>query len=536
MDPVNAQYPSLANDALHPCLIAQQIPDHPAMIKAETGTVTTYAEMDARSNQVAHLVRRLGLGAGSAVAIATGPTPDYFEICWAAQRAGLYYVPLNYHATPAEADYIFEDSGAELVFLGAEHRGLVTDRDRSNDRLQIMSIDFEDESALNFVKLRDAEPTVPIDDEEAGVDMLYTSGTTGKPKGVRRPLTGMNIAYARSSEPFYRRLGVGPDTVYLAAGPLYHTSPLHTCMQVMSRGATCILIDRFDAEAVLAAIERYRITHVNFVPTHFVRLLRLPETVRQRYDLRSLRVVMHGAAPCPVEVKQRMIDWFGPIITEFYGGTEAMGGCSIEASEWLNHKGSVGRTNRGAIHIVDEATGAELGPGSDGLVYFEDPPRVRYHNDVQRTEGLYSKEGWGTLGDIGHLDADGYLYLVDRRSNLIITGGVNVYPQEAENRLILHPLVDDAAVFGVPSEEFGEEVCGVVVPAEWPSDEMSLERELISFCKAELSSVKCPRSITFAPSLPRGENGKLYKKLVREQAVASRRPCLDAIGEHLAGG
>lgn len=515
-------HPGLGADALHPCLIAQRTPDHAAMIKAETGRVTTYAELDAHSNQVAHLFRSLGLGPGATIAVATGPIPEYFEICWAAQRAGLYYVPLNYHATPTEADHILEDSGSDLLFLGAEHRGLLGDPARPSPRRRVMSVDFQDPSMLNFVELRDAAPTTPIDDEQAGVDMLYTSGTTGKPKGVRRSLPGTNIAYTRATEPFYRRLGVGPDTVYLAAGPLYHTSPLHTCMQVMSRGATCILIDRFDAESLLAAIEKYRITHVNFVPTHFIRLLKLPESVRRRYDLSSLRVVMHGAAPCPVEVKQEMIEWFGPIITEFYGGTEAMGGCSIDSGEWLEHKGSVGRTNRGAIHIVDEETGTELGPGADGLVYFEDPPSVRYHNDTRRTEGLYSAEGWGTLGDIGHVDREGYLYLVDRRSNLIITGGVNVYPQEAESRLILHPMVEDAAVFGVPSEEFGEEVCGVVVPVEWPADEASFERELISYCKAELSSVKCPRSITFSPALPRGENGKLYKRLVKELVLEAR--------------
>jgi acyl-CoA synthetase (AMP-forming)/AMP-acid ligase II len=347
----------------------------------------------------------------------------------------------------------------------------------------------------------------------------YSSGTTGRPKGVKQPLTGgPAVAESPLARMYMQLYQAGADTVFLSAGPLYHTAPLAFCMSVHRVGGTVVLMEKFDPLKFLDAIDTHAVTHTQMVPTMFVRLLKLPESERERYRLSSLRYAIHAAAPCPVPVKRSMIQWWGPVLHEYYGGTEAIGSTAIDSEQWLRKPGSVGKANWGVLHICDES-GRELPAGETGLVYFGGAAQFAYHNDADKTaESRHPQHGdWATLGDIGHVDEDGYLFLSDRRSFMIISGGVNIYPQETENVLIMHPRVADAAVIGVPNEEFGEEVKAIVQPQDWADANETFASELIAYCRAQLSPIKCPRSIDFDPALPREANGKLYKKRLRER-------------------
>ena len=309
----------------------------------------------------------------------------------------------------------------------------------------------------------------------------------------------------------YRR-----DCRYLSPAPLYHAAPLRHCMTVIKLGGSVFVMEHFDAERSLHWIAQLRITHSQWVPTMFVRMLKLPEDVRKRHDLSSMQVAVHAAAPCPVEVKQRMLDWWGPIVFEYYAGTENNGFCTITPQQWLQHQGSVGRACQGVLHICDEE-GNELPAGETGLVYFSDGPVFEYHNDPDRTAQTRNAKGWSTLGDIGRLDEEGYLYLVDRRAFMIISGGVNIYPQEAESVLIGHPKVADVAVIGVPSEDLGEAVKAVVQLLDPSAAGPAMEAELLAYCRQHLASFKCPRSVDFDAALPRHPTGKLYKQLLRRR-------------------
>jgi acyl-CoA synthetase (AMP-forming)/AMP-acid ligase II len=362
-------------------------------------------------------------------------------------------------------------------------------------------------------------PSTPIADESAGFHMVYSSGTTGRPKGVKQALSG-----GPATEPhlFASRLsgryGIGEHSVLLSPAPIYHTAPLAYANGAARLGATVVMMERFDAEAALAAIERYKVSFTQMVPTMFHRLLQLPETVRAKHDLTSLKCVVHAAAPCPIPVKQAMMDWLGPIIYEYYGGSEGNGSTFITPAEWLSHPGSVGKADWGTVHICDDA-GNEVPAGQDGVVYFEGGWDFSYLGDPEKTRDARNPlhPGWTTLGDIGHVDEEGYLYLTDRRSFMIITGGVNVYPQEVENLLAVHPKVADVAVIGVPNEAMGEEVKAVVQPRDWSDAGEALAAELIDYCRAELSHVKCPRSVDFLAELPRHDTGKLYKRELRDK-------------------
>jgi acyl-CoA synthetase (AMP-forming)/AMP-acid ligase II len=352
--------------------------------------------------------------------------------------------------------------------------------------------------------------------------MLYSSGTTGRPKGVKRPMTGEPFDAPVLGYQLYRRLyGIDENTVYLSPAPLYHAAPLVFTSCVMAWGGTVVVMDRFDAEQSLSLIERHRVTHSQWVPTMFVRLLRLPEATRRHHDLSSHRCAVHAAAPCPIEIKRQMIAWWGPIIHEYYAGSEGNGFVVIDSPDWLAHPGSVGRAVLGEISILDD-DGKQLPQGEAGAIYFANGPAFEYHNDPAKTRSAYSAEGWSTLGDVGYVDQDGYLYLTDRKAYMIISGGVNIYPQEAENVLTGHPQVVDVAVFGVPNEEFGEEVKAVVQPVDMNQATPELAAELIAYCRARLADVKCPRSIDFDPELPRHPTGKLYKRLLRDRYWANR--------------
>jgi len=502
---------------MHPSHHARATPDKPAFIMAASGDAVTYAQLEARSNQGAHLFRSLGLKTGDGVCFFLDNGPRYYELLWAAQRAGLRFTCVSSKLTPGEVDYIVNDSESKL-FVASKSLGEIASKVQEGlPNVQFYMVDGTEPGFLSFEDARAPFPEVPIEDESAGAAMLYSSGTTGRPKGVRRvidtdaavdappPLAGLGAAL----------YGMNADTVYLSPAPLYHAAPLGWSMAVQSLGGTVVLMERFDAEKALEYIQTYKITVAQWVPTHFVRMLKLPAEVRARYDMSSLKAVFHAAAPCPIPVKSQMIEWWGPIIHEYYAGTEGNGFTAITAQEWLTHKGSVGRGLTAEVKICSE-DGEVLPARAEGLVYFAGGGKFEYHNDPEKTAQAQNEHGWSTLGDVGYLDEDGYLYLTDRKSFMIISGGVNIYPAEIENLLITHAKVADVAVVGAPHEEMGEEVIAVVQPALGIIPDEALAAELIAFARESLSHVKTPRRVDFTEELPRHATGKLYKRLIRD--------------------
>jgi acyl-CoA synthetase (AMP-forming)/AMP-acid ligase II len=366
------------------------------------------------------------------------------------------------------------------------------------------------------------QPAEPISDETEGTDMLYSSGTTGRPKGVKTPFESKPIGTPSTMIGLLKGLySADEDSVYLSPAPLYHAAPLRFNMAMLRLGAPCVLMESFDAVEAIRLIERHRVTVSQWVPSMFVRMFKLSEEERSRHDLSSLKSAIHAAAPCPIPVKEKMIDWWGPVLFEYYAGTEGNGFTSITSEEWLAHKGSVGRCLMGEVHILDDE-GNELPAGQPGAIYFDGGGQFEYHNDPVKTAESRDPRGWSTLGDIGYLDEEGYLYLTDRKANMIISGGVNIYPQEAENVLITHPKVADVAVFGVPNEDFGEEVKAVVQPIDMADAGPDLAAELIEYCQSEISKIKCPRSVDFEAELPRHATGKLYKRLLKDRYWGNR--------------
>jgi len=505
--------------SLHPSFHARTVPDKIAYRMAGSGAAITYAELDRVSNQGAQLFRSLGLQPQDHIALLVENSPRFMEICWAAQRCGLYYTAISTHLTSGEIGYIVADCEAK-VFISTEHLADIAGEAAAMIPTEV--IRYMSGRAADGWRSWDAAiaamPAAPIADEITGYAMLYSSGTTGRPKGVKRPFLDEKLGTMLPIDEILcrRTCGMDADSVYLSPAPLYHAAPLLFTSVAAAVGATAIIMERFDAEDFLSLVERHRVTHTQLVPTMFVRLLKLPETVRRRYDLSSLKTAVHAAAPCPVEVKRQMIDWWGPILVEYYAGTEGNGMTVCNSPAWLAHPGTVGRSLSGALKIVGE-DGGEVAPGTIGQVYFAGGPPFSYHNDPVKTAAAYHKEGWSSLGDIGCVDSEGYLYLTDRKAYMIISGGVNIYPQEAENVLVMHPAVVDAAVFGVPNEEMGEEVKAVVQPLDIARAGPDLAAELLAFCRTRLSHIKCPRSIDFAAELPRTPTGKLLKRLLRDR-------------------
>ncbi|MGE5696041.1 MAG: acyl-CoA synthetase [Candidatus Sericytochromatia bacterium] len=497
---------------------AARTPDKSAIVMASSGEVVTYWELEERSARFARALRSRGLRVGDNIAILMDNRAAFLEVAWAAQRSGLYYTAINRHLRSGEVQYVLDDCGATALVVSDAVADVVAALDLSRISVPVVvgsSLSgFEDYDSVIA-----GESAEPLDDECEGREMLYSSGTTGRPKGVRKPLPGTPLGDPTSAPVQIARGLFGanssPDVVYLCPAPLYHSAPLVFSMSWHRLGATVVVMERFDPRQCLELIERYRVTHAQFVPTMFVRMLRLPDSERGRYDLSSLRNVMHSAAPCPVAVKRQMLDWWGPIIDEYYSGTEDIGSTFISAQEWLAHPGSVGRPVE-QCHIVGE-DGAELPAGHVGVVYFGGGREFEYHNDPDKTASVANAQGWRTLGDMGYLDEDGYLYLTDRVAHMIVSGGVNIYPQEAENVLAGHPAVADVAVFGVPDDEMGEAVKAVVQPVESVPAGVDLEEELIAYCRSELATYKCPRSVDFVDELPRDPSGKLYKRLLRDR-------------------
>lgn len=506
---------------------AQAQPDKPAALDANTGEHLTYARLHQESARLAaHLAHQYAQG--EVIAVLLSNRLEYFVACMAARRAGLYYVPISTHLTPGELQYILCDSGARCVITEACFGPTI---ERATEALEslptVMSVDGDGPEAARYADVvRGDGPVPPLPERVRGIDFAYSSGTTGQPKGIKHALTGdKQMEAVMKTASWVAFFALDAQSVYLSPAPLYHAAPLRFCLRTLDAGGTVVYLRKFDAAGALAAIAKHRVTHSQWVPTMFVRLLALPPEQRAAHDLSSHRMAVHAAAPCPIDVKQRMLDWWGPILWEYYTGSERAGTALISPQEWLQRPGSVGRAVQGTVHILD-AQWNECPPGVDGLVCFEGGPRFAYHNDPEKTAEAYSPQGWGTFGDVGHLDAEGYLYLTDRRSNMIISGGVNIYPQEAENVLLEHPAVRDVAVIGVPHADFGEEVKAVVELIDPAAGHAEMAAELLAYCRERLSHIKCPRSVDFATDLPRTETGKLLKRLVRDQyrrAAASEK-------------
>jgi acyl-CoA synthetase (AMP-forming)/AMP-acid ligase II len=505
---------------VHLSELARRHPDKPAVIRAHDGAVTTYAELDRRSLQIAHFLDRLGLRVGDHAAVLMDNRPEYLEVLWGCMRAGIYVTPVNWHLTEGEAAYVVNDCGARVLFtsdtVGDLASRVAAQCAAKGQQLATLIVGGGNEPFLDYATTLDGESSEPRDDEREGFYFFYSSGTTGLPKGIEPnhtfpPFgTGLGIDHAVN-------LGFGFDdsTTYLCPAPMYHAAPAAWTMGAIRNGGTAVLMERFDARECLRAIETYWVTHVQFVPTMFVRMLKLPDTERLAFDLSSLKLVVHAAAPCPVDVKLRIIEWFGPVVVEYYAGSEQAGMTMIASEEWLTHQGSVGRPVSGALHILDEE-GNELAPGEIGVVYFEGGGTFRYYKDDEKTARAFNAKGWSTLGDLGYVDEEGYLYLADRRTDLILTGGVNVYPREIEEALVMHPAVADVAVIGVPDEDLGERVKAVVQLATGVEETPELRATLAAHARERLAGFKCPREWEFMDQLPRTEAGKMLRRRLRD--------------------
>ncbi len=507
-------------------------PDKPALIMGGTGSVVTHGELESRSRRLAQLLHARGLRPGDHLAVLLENEPTYYEVFWAAQRSGLHLTPINWHLRADEAGYIVEDCGASALvtsvslasvlgemapYLGAVSTRLVVGGDL--DGADLDGGEPDGAGLDGWERYEDAvadQPDEPLDEELEGAWMFYSSGTTGRPKGIKGPLSGEPFGAAPPPLAMMMQLlwGFTDEATYLCPAPLYHAAPLGWSTSVQRLGGTVVLMERFEPVDALRLIERHRVTHAQLVPTHFVRMLKLDESERAAHDVSSLQVAVHAAAPCPVAVKEQMLDWWGPIIHEYYAGSEGNGLCAIGPEEWRERPGSVGKSLGGPVHIVDE-DGSELAPGETGQIWFESGVEFEYHNDAEKTRAAFDERRWSSLGDVGHLDDEGYLYLTDRISHMIISGGVNIYPQEVEDLLAMHPAVADVAVIGVPDPDMGEQVKAVVQPADPSAAGSALADELIATCRGALAVYKCPRSVDFVDELPRLPTGKLLKRELR---------------------
>ena len=507
---------------MYPGEHAQEHPDQPALVMAASGAQLTFAEFEANANRLAHLYRDAGLRRGDHVALFMENNLRYFETMSAAERSGLYYTCINSYLTAEEVAYVVDDCDAQVFITTAAKADVAVAAAASTPKVTTFLCVDTDEPIGPFQPYDGALaafPTTRIPDEQLGAAMLYSSGTTGRPKGILRPLPDAHPAEALPvmqfiiNNLFHMRAGM----TYLSPAPIYHSAPQASVACALRLGATSVIMERFDPQQFLELVERHGITHSQVVPTMFSRMLKLPHDVRTRYETESLEVVIHAAAPCPVQVKQDMIEWLGPIIIEYYGATEANGFTFCDSTEWLAHPGTVGKPLLGTLLILDD-DGNAVPTGQNGTVWFEGATNFTYYNDDAKTAESRDDSGQrSTVGDVGYVDEDGYLYLTDRKTYMIISGGVNIYPQETENLLITHDKVMDAAVIGVPNDDLGEEVKAVVqlMPGVDASEETV--RELTEFCAAHLARFKVPRSIDFEDELPRLPTGKLYKRLLRDR-------------------
>ena len=501
----------------HPSHHAIITPDKIAYQMADTGAALTFKQVDEQSNQIAHGLRKMGVLPGDHIAFLLENRLEMMVLIWAAQRSGIIFTPISRYLQKDEVIYIVNDCEAKVFFTSDKYFDLGSQiKAGVGERLTCIMMGEARPGFNGWASLLNKMPATPVPDQQAGGGMLYSSGTTGRPKGIVRKLASTSID---SLSPVLMKvcheLGkMDADSVYLSPAPLYHSAPLGAAMVAGGLGATTIIMPRFDEVELLRLIEHHKVTHTQVVPTMFVRLTKLDQATRDRYDVSSLVAALHVAAPCPVKVKHQMIDWWGPVLLEYYAGTEGNGVTAALSPEWLENPGTVGWALYGAVRILGE-DGEELPSGEIGDVFFDTDFQFRYHNDPDKTEKATSKQGWTTLGDVGWKNEQGYLFLTDRRSYTIISGGVNIYPQETEDLLVTHPAVADVAVFGVPNEELGEEVKAVVQPVDITEANDTLERELIAFCRNNLSALKTPKSIDFQAELPRTATGKLIKRSLK---------------------
>lgn len=507
---------------MYPGKWAEEHPDKAAVIHAVTGATTTYRQLNERSNQLAQLMWAKGLRPGDHVAIFMENNLRYFEVIWAALRSGLYLTTVNQYLTDEEAGYIVDNCGAE-VLIASKRLGEVAGKLKAfapNCHIWLMV----DGTVDGYDAYEDAIASYPSDKlaaEPAGLFMLYSSGTTGRPKGILRPLPKCNIADNPGAVGTLQQKiwDVDENAIYLSPAPLYHSAPLSFCTGIQANGGTVIMMPKFDEIGALEAIEKYHVTHSQWVPTMFTRMLKMPPEQLQHFDLSSHRVAVHAAAPCPDGIKRKMLDWWGPIIYEYYGGSELNGLTHCGPQEWLEHPGSVGKPILGALHICAE-DGTELPAGEPGLIYFELPTvTFTYHGEEAKTKEAQHPEhpNWSALGDIGYVDEDGFLFLTDRATFMIISGGVNIYPQEIEDALIMHEKIADVAVIGVPNEEMGEEVKAVVETPKGITGDNALANEILAYAREHIAHYKCPKSVDFIDQLPRLPTGKLYKRILKDK-------------------
>ena len=498
--------------------LAQQDPAHLALVTPD-GEELTAGALLARANRVVHGLRALGLGAGDVVTTVLPNGAPMIELYLACAQAGLYLVPINHHLTGPEIAYIVQDSGAK-VFVGAD-RFAAACRAAADESGFPAERRFAVGDVPGFRPYDDVargQPDTLPPDRTAGQVMNYTSGTTGRPKGVRRPLMPFDPDTVFSMfGMFLGMFGIQPkgDDVHLCGSPLYHTAVLMFAGGSLHFGHTVVLMDKWTPESSLALTAKYRVTTSHMVPTQFHRLLALPDDVKRRYDVSSLRHMIHAAAPCPIDVKRGMLAWWGNCIYEYYAASEG-GGTLVRPEEWLAYPGTVGRAWPGSeIRIYDD-DGAILGPNTIGTVYMAlGTQDFEYHGDKQKTHAN-RRDGFFTVGDVGELNDEGYLFLRDRKIDMIISGGANIYPAEIESVLLTHPKVGDAAAFGIPHADWGEEVKAVVEPAAGVPASPALADEILAFCRDKLAKYKTPKSIDFIAEMPRDPNGKLYKRKLRD--------------------
>jgi long-chain acyl-CoA synthetase len=484
------------------------------MVMVPSEEILTHGELDRRSTRLAHALRAAGLRADDTVAVIAENRLEWAEIIWATQRSGLCVAPVNRHLTGGVLAGVLAEADTRAVITTARHAAAVgavlDDVHSATVRLCIGGAEGFDDYDAALTR----QPAEPLADERLGSRMMFSSGTTGRPKGIRHPRVDVHPADAPPHLGRYTDLfGFTPDTVYLSPAPTYHTAPFRFVLAILQLGGTVVCQESFDAEGVLAGIERHRVTHAQFVPTMLTRLLRLPAEVRSSYDVRSLQVAITGAAPCPADLKRDVMEWWGPVLHELYGASESYGNCHIGPREALQRPGSVGRALTGRIHVLDPADpdGPDQPVGTVGQVWFEGTASFAYQGDDTKSSAARNSRGWTTVGDLGRVDRDGYLYLAGRLDHVIISGGVNVHPQLVEDRLAGHPSVADVAVIGVPDDDLGQRVHAVVVPADGLEPTEDLREALLTYAATGVPWPSRPRSLQFADALPRGENGKLYK-------------------------
>jgi long-chain acyl-CoA synthetase len=503
-------------------LYARLTPDAPAII-SELGN-RTFRELNQNANRLVRALRERGLRAGDSVALVCGNRPEFAEVIYACLRAGFRNTPVNWHLTADESAYILNDCEAKALIADADFAEIMAATVPLTPKLTVrLAIGGEIAGFASYAGALAGRSGDDIEEPSLGTRMMYTSGTTGRPKGVARP-----AAYVAARPTSLTAAGYAPGKgqLNLCTGPLYHAAPLaFSLVTPLSEGVGIVLMQRWDAEQALALIDKYRITHTHMVPTMFHRLLRLPDAIKSRHDISSLKYVLHGAAPCPVATKKALIEWLGPIVWEYYAATEGSGS-AVGPLEWLKKPGTVGKPPTADHVLIYDDDGNLCPPNQPGTLYLKTITSVdfSYHGDPGKTQAVRRGQHY-TLGDVGYLDEDGYLFLTDRSAHLIISGGVNIYPAEIESVLLQHPRVHDVGVIGVPNEEWGEEVKAVVELAPGTTGDAALAAEMIAFCREHLAHFKCPRTLDFTDSLPRHDNGKLYKQKLRAdyRALAAKR-------------